>query len=419
MPEHNTSTALPADTNRLRFWQQNLNKSSDAQLDLLHRMHPGSIDIAIIQEPHINFLGNAQAASKWITVYPTGHRERPERSRALTMINRMAISSNAWTQIDIDCPDIVAIQIITAQGTLKVYNIYNDCTNDDTLTALQGHLRQANRHRGLPWPIRQVWMGDFNRHSPVWDDERNHHLFTRQNLKAVDILLQMVAIYSMHMVLPAGIPTLEASASKNKTRVDNVFADARTAGCFDLCTTREDWQPVKTDHFPVISHMTLDVEKTDDRVRYNYRLVDWEDFNKSLANRLVELPEPTPIQSRREADHRLAELEAIIGDVTNEHVPTARPCPYMKRWWTKELSGKRKEVKQMVWKAHRVSSIDGHPDIAHYRRIRNEFAAALQQAKDKHWIKWLDEMDGSTIWDAHRMVNAASTDGGAARVPVL
>ena len=174
MPEHNTSTALPADTNRLHFWQQNLNKSSNAQLDLLHRMHPGSVDIAIIQEPHINFLGNTQATSKWITVYPTGHRERPEKSRALTMINRTAISSNTWTQIDIDCPDIVAIQIITAQGTLRVYNIYNDCTNDDTLTVLQGHLRQANRHRGLPQPIRQVWMGDFNRHSPVWDDERNH-----------------------------------------------------------------------------------------------------------------------------------------------------------------------------------------------------------------------------------------------------
>jgi cephalosporin-C deacetylase-like acetyl esterase len=116
----------------LRFWQQNLNKSSDAQLDFLHRIHPRDFDLAAVQEPHINFLGNAQATSKWITVYPSTHQISPQQTRALMMINRSMISSNAWTQLDIPSPDVVAIQMVTANGTLRAYNMYNDCTQDDT-----------------------------------------------------------------------------------------------------------------------------------------------------------------------------------------------------------------------------------------------------------------------------------------------
>jgi ribonuclease HI/endonuclease/exonuclease/phosphatase family metal-dependent hydrolase len=419
MPESPTPDDHTEDTDCLRFWQQNLNKSSDAQLDLLNNMHPKSTDIAIIQEPHINFLGNAQASAKWITVYPTGHRDRPARSRTLTMINRTTISSNAWTQLDVDHPDIVAVQIITAQGTLRVYNIYNDCTNDDTLTALDAHLRRVHNNRGLPRPIRRVWMGDFNRHSPVWDDDRNHHLFTRQNLKAADTLIRLAARYDMRMVLPPGIPTLEALASKNKTRVDNVFASSGTVRLFEICTTREDWRPVKTDHFPVISQINVAAERPAQTAKYDYREVDWEIFNRALETRLLTLPAPVPLRSKAEADHRLAELERTLKVVIDAQVPIVKPCPYVKRWWSKELAAQRKEVKRMAKKARRVDGIDGHPDIDKYRTARNEFADALRKAKNAHWVTWMNELDGHTIWDAHRLVKAEASDGGAARVPVL
>jgi hypothetical protein len=59
---------------KLVIWQQNLNKSSDGQLDLLHYLYPDQYNIAATQEPHINFLGNAQASTHWITVYPRAHR---------------------------------------------------------------------------------------------------------------------------------------------------------------------------------------------------------------------------------------------------------------------------------------------------------------------------------------------------------
>ena len=71
-----------------------------------------------------------------------------------------------------------------------------------------------------------IWLGDFNRHHPLWDEERNVHLFTTANLDAAQPLLNLLATYGMKMALPKGIPTLEAMNTKNYTRPDNVFCSS-------------------------------------------------------------------------------------------------------------------------------------------------------------------------------------------------
>jgi hypothetical protein len=102
------------------------------------------------------------------------------------MINRLSIPSSSWTQIDIKSPDVVGIQIAGAQGTLRILNIYNDCTHDRSLAAVEDAMRNMHARQGVRTPIRYLWMGDFNRHSPLWDEERNHHLFTAGALEAAD-----------------------------------------------------------------------------------------------------------------------------------------------------------------------------------------------------------------------------------------
>ena len=54
--------------------------------------------------------------------------------------------------------------------------------------------------------------------------------------------------YDMHMTLPKDIPTLEACATKNFTRVDNVFCSADLVDTFISCDTYPQWRPQKTDH---------------------------------------------------------------------------------------------------------------------------------------------------------------------------
>ncbi|EIW53561.1 uncharacterized protein TRAVEDRAFT_134356, partial [Trametes versicolor FP-101664 SS1] len=80
-----------------------------------------------------------------------------------------------------------------------------------------------------------VWLGDFNRHSPVWDAAHNAHLFTTQNLAAADRLLRLLARHDLVMALPPGIATLEACNSKNETRPDNVFISGDCEDCVVHC----------------------------------------------------------------------------------------------------------------------------------------------------------------------------------------
>ncbi|TFK17098.1 hypothetical protein FA15DRAFT_548819, partial [Coprinopsis marcescibilis] len=68
-----------------------------------------------------------------------------------------------------------------------------------------------------------IWLGDFNQHSPLWDEERNSHLFTGSNNTLTEPLLRMTEHHEMEMALPKDIPTLRALNTKNLTWVDNVF----------------------------------------------------------------------------------------------------------------------------------------------------------------------------------------------------
>ena len=57
----------------------------------------------------------------------------------------------------------------------------------------------------------------------MWDEERNHHLFTVGALEEAGKLLTLVADNDMLMALPKDIPTLESLSTKNWTCPDNVF----------------------------------------------------------------------------------------------------------------------------------------------------------------------------------------------------
>src|ERR1700690_398983 len=304
----------------LVIWQQNLNKSSDAQLDLLHYLYPNQYDIVATQEPYINFLGNTQATSHWITVYPTGHLDHMDKTRALIMINRSSISTNSWTQIDIESPDVVGVQLVSEQGTLRLINIYNSCDNDDAMKAVDGYMKGAGHHRDTRAPLRYVWLGDFNRHSPLWDEERNGHLFTRAHLDAAERMMDVTARYGMTMVLPPGIPTLKAHSSGNLTRVDNMFCDENSVGLIDHCDTMPALRPVKTDHFPIITKIRMVTARNTFVSRRNYRTANWEAFRKTLQDALSQFGPPTEIADLKQAQDKLAQLDWAIDRAHFMHV---------------------------------------------------------------------------------------------------
>ncbi|KAF8955094.1 hypothetical protein BDZ97DRAFT_1675240 [Flammula alnicola] len=113
----------------LKIWQQNVRKSPTAQLTLLNSLN-NDYDIICIQEPCYDFQQQTRATRVWRTVYPTSHKQGQSTSRSLILVHEK-LSTNAWTQIDIQSADVVAIQLKNNDSTIDLYNIYNDCEHPE------------------------------------------------------------------------------------------------------------------------------------------------------------------------------------------------------------------------------------------------------------------------------------------------
>ena len=166
-------------------------------------------------------------------------------------------------QIDLDMTGTVGIKIISKGGKISIYNIYNDCTHSQMLTKFQEHLdarEQENPAPDLPDKvIGDIWLGDFNRHHPMWEDEANDHLFTNQNLEDTGILIDLLVDHNMQMTLLQGTPTIRNSAG-NLTRPDNVFASSQLLEWVTKCDARPDNQLPTTNHFPIATQLDFPVK---------------------------------------------------------------------------------------------------------------------------------------------------------------
>jgi hypothetical protein len=112
-------------------------------------------DIACIQEPYLNPVKLANASNLrqyWDVIYLTDHHTSPERLQVIMLINKK-LSKNNWHTVTIKSSNIMAIELTGNFGKVHMYNIYNTCDNDNTLTFLEWHMamecntRQAQRCR--------------------------------------------------------------------------------------------------------------------------------------------------------------------------------------------------------------------------------------------------------------------------------
>jgi hypothetical protein len=261
--------------------------------------------------------------------------------------------------------------------------------------------------------------GDFNRHHPLWEEERNHHLFTDAALRQAQPLLDLVATYNMKMALPRNIPTLEQSQTKNWTRPDNVFASESILDAFIRCDTAPERRPPKADHLPICSTIDISLIQRAIPQRRNWRTVDWKDFREALENRLGPHPHLHRITDHQSFQDEVDFLEKALQDTVQQVVPLSRPSPFAKRWWTKELSQARAKFQKLSNRSHRRRLEPDHPVHEEMRRACNDYTELVKTTKEEHWINWLEETTEESVWNVHRLVSGPSSDGGRTRIPNL
>ena len=72
----------------LNIWQQNINKSSACQHNLISsgKLIEAKVSLIVLQEPAINFLGKTIVSKDWIAIYLTPYLENPVKSRSIILL---------------------------------------------------------------------------------------------------------------------------------------------------------------------------------------------------------------------------------------------------------------------------------------------------------------------------------------------
>ena len=178
---------------------------------MIEETSPLDIDIIAIQEPNIDHLGLSRAGNGWRAVYPNRNRIRWADTQSLLLVSNM-VSLSAWSQISVDLSDVTAVLINMEDCDVMIWNIYINCNHSLALNMLQNSMNQVRE--GCQHRTQFVVLGDFNRHHPMWDNEKDTQLFTRAYLDQVQELIDLMGNQDMEMALLKGVLTLEHMQTK-------------------------------------------------------------------------------------------------------------------------------------------------------------------------------------------------------------
>ena len=402
---------------RLRVWRQNLNKSRVTQEDLINSEVYKQYDVLILQEPFIDSYGNTKAMHDWRVVYPTSFLSHSHVIRSVILV-RSSMDTNQWAQISIPGTGDL-IQISVRLGKVMLFGLYIDGHHSDTLRLLDIYLHTHRAITNLGPSNHMLWCGDFNHHHPLWDEERNRHLFTMVALRESEVLLGIVADHGMVMALPRDIPTLEAMATKNWTQPDNAFCTEHSELLIVSCTTAPRLQGLGTDHVPILIILELPVKSAPVTPTRNFRTVNWEEFREELATTLGGLLAPHTLPDKQSMLASVAGLTVAIQDTIHKKVPTSHLSPHTKRWWNKELSALKKKKNQLGNTSYKFRTVPDHPIHEEHHKIRNQYRNEIQAAKKAHWAEFLEHMTNRDIWTANQYISGDASDGGKTRIPTL
>ena len=106
--------------------------------------------------------------------------------------------------------------------------------------------------------------------------------------------------------------------------------------------------------------------------------------------------------AKEELNNMVDTLVGAIREVLKHNVPVSKPCLYMKRWWTKELT----DLKRVKNKLSRVTfyfrGTPDNPTHAEHKEAARKFSQCVEDSKKKHWSKWLENAHTNDIYTANK-----------------
>ena len=105
-------------------------------------------------------------------------------------------------------------------------------------------------------------------------------------------------------------------------------------------------------------------------------------------------------------------LEDALRRTITDQVPKTCPHHHNKRWWTKDLTNLRNELKMLSKASHSFRAVPDHPSHRLCKEKVATYDKAIKKTKKEHWVNWLEEATSNDLWIANKyMLNPAGDRG--------
>jgi hypothetical protein len=272
----------------------------------------------------------------------------------------------------------------------------------ETLRLLDDATSTAQRRGGPRLDV--VVAGDFNRHDQLWGGDEV--LPSRQG--EADPIIDFMNRWGLESILPCGTKTWQNAT--RATTIDLMLASQELASNVLRCKIHDTEHG--SDHCAIETSFDVDVPDHATQPRLLFKNAPWKAIRERIDRALQDRPACGDVQ--RQAD-RL--MQAVLGAVSSL-TPKAKPSPYAKRWWTKDLT-KLRQVYAYWRNRARAQRRGGEalPELERQARAAaKEYHDAIRKQQRLHWDEFLTE--DTNIWKAIRYLKPKDGSGWS-KIPPL
>ncbi|EDN08850.1 predicted protein [Histoplasma mississippiense (nom. inval.)] len=326
---------------------------------LLNDRKIGDLEVLLVQEPPFTYYTTPIQHTHW-RVFQTSCTETHATGRSPIYVNKR-VSTSAYRQRRCHSPDVTAIELQIGESQILIFSTYIP-PFDPADNPIHQTLNEISRTIRLSPATMLIIAGDFNRHHQMWGGIQ----VNRRRARDTGSLLDFIQAQELHSCLPSGTATYWSASHPG------------THSTLDLTLSNVPHQLLKchpyqdnygSDHLAIYSEWDLQLKQKDpSQPRRLFDQANWEEIGKA-----VEKANHIPwIESTAQLDAIVGRLITTTTAEIDKHTPHARPSPYAKRWFSRDLKIQQSECngRRRRWQASCVERGSDHPTPKPYTWTR-------------------------------------------------